>query len=213
MTRRDRSLSKREDKITEGSIADIARRRGDRIEAVMADAEMVVMLDISSSMSKPIDEADYSAWNPERYEHGEGYTRTRFTAALEALSAIQMKYQGKVLVIAFNSVAEFLSGGLPSQPSGGTNMNLALDLAKEFDDTDMKFTIISDGEPSNPENVIQQAKTFKTPIDTIFIGNDHDQRGLDVMNRIAAASRGKALGKVDPNDLGETTIKLLGGRS
>lgn len=173
----------------QGSVYDLAFRSGEQVEAIVANAEVVVMIDISSSMN-------------------DGYSPSRFDRAVEALTQIQTQYPGKVLVISFNDVARYELSGVPAQASGSTNMTSALELAKQFDDTGMRFILISDGEPNDPNGTRRFAEEFIDPIDTIYIGPDSG-RGLEFLRSITT---GTHAGKVDPKLLGSAIAGLLGGR-
>ena len=95
-------------------------------------------------------------------------------------------------------------------PSGGTAMERLLELVKPFDGTGMKFVLISDGEPYSEEATLAVASELTTPIDTIFIGDDSDFGGADFMRRLAKASGGTSLGRVEVKKLGAAISGLLG---
>jgi len=182
----NQKIQKRNQGVAEGSIFDVSNRSGQKIEEIMADADVVVMLDISSSMS------------------GERYRR-----ATNALETIQTRYRGRVLLVTFNNDAKLEYGGIPSSPSGGTSLTPALEIAQKFDGTEMKFIIISDGEPWDTREALEKSKEFTDPIDTVFIGNDGD-RGEQFMKDIAT---GHSMGRVDPKLLGTTLAGLIGNGS
>ena len=185
------SIQKRETSIAEGSIFDLAKRQNKKPEEIIANADVIVLLDCSSSM-----------------ECGVGNGSTRYDEAVKALEMIQQRYQGKVLLITFNAWASVQYGGLPPKPSGTTNLTHALEIASEFDDMGMKFIVVSDGQPDNQNSALSVAGTFKSEIDTIFIGRDGDY-GLTFMNQLAT---GTAMGKVEPKLLGSSIAGLLEAR-
>lgn len=170
----------------QGSIYDLAFRSGEQVEALIADVEVVVMIDTSSSMD--------SYEKPTRYEQ-----------AVEALTQIQAQYPGKVLVISFNNVAKYELSGVPGHPVGSTNMTNALELASRFDGTGIRFILISDGMPNSPVTARGVARNFIDPIDTIYIGPD-DGQGLKFLQSITT---GRHAGKVDPKLLGSAIVGLL----
>lgn len=178
---------------TKGSIFDVAFRRGMKPEEVLADADILIIFDDSSSMDESLG------------------GRTRYDFAVDALKKLQEAHEGRIVLINFSSTADIYLGGIPPRPNGNTRLDLALELAKEFDDMGMKkIVIITDGEPNGPTDVeqlcIDIAKTFKTPIDTIFIGEDYM---VQAMKFLEALTTGRALGHVDVENLAEKVTKLL----
>lgn len=175
--------------IAQGSIYDVANSRGEKTANVLANADVVVVLDISGSMNA-----------------GGKHQR-----ATEALRQIQQQFPGRVALIEFNDVAKLNLRGVPGFPTGGTGMYNALMMAKDFDGLGTKFYLISDGEPtdSNVQDLVDLASQFTDKIHTIFIGDDYDTRGQNVLKAISAATKGESAGRVDPKMLGETVIGIL----
>ena len=209
MSRINRSIQKSEQKVAQGSIYDVSNRQNVPVEAVMADAQAVVFLDRSGSMSHYINEDQY---DPFAYNRPNPGGNTRFEDANKALEGIQRRYDGKIILIPFSTFPELQLNGVPRPPDGGTDVAAALEMGKQFDGLGMKFVLISDGEPNSDVAAIEVAKTYEDPIDTIFIGADKDIRGIDFLNRLSAATRGQALGKIDVEKLEGATVKLLEGR-
>jgi len=195
------AIQKRETSIAEGSIFDLAARRNKKPEEIVANADVVVLLDCSSSMLTRLD----GSWSYGRAEETSG---TRYSEAVKALEMIQQQYQGKVLLITFASGAGVQYGGLPPRPEGTTNLRAALELAHTFDDMGMKFIVVSDGQPDRPDDCIVWRDKFKSALDTIFIGRDGDS-GLTFMNKLAT---GTAMGRVEPKLLGTSIKGLLESR-
>lgn len=182
-------LTKREEKLAEGSIYDVAERRNERPEDIIAEADVIVLLDESGSM------------------HGR-----KHEVAVENLRLLQRKFPGRVLLGSFSSVAKWHFNGLPSSPAGGTNMDRALDLAFDFGQIeDTKIYLISDGQPTmgSGPRALEIARQYKAPINTIFIGSDTDYHGQEFLMKLAKASGGENKRKVDVGDMEETVTKLL----
>lgn len=190
-------LTKREQSLAQGSIYDVARSRGEQPEDVLAEADVVVMLDESSSMAAPV-----------------GQGKSRHDEAVEALRQIQRTFPGRVILITFANSARFHWNGLPSSPAGSTQMDLALDLASQFKEMDMKFYLISDGQPNDKALALEVVNLHfqKDPIHTIFIGSDTDRQGMEFLQELSAKTGGRAAGKVEPELLGETVTLMLTGR-
>jgi len=186
-------ITKSQKNVTKGSIFDVASTSGIKPEEVLTDADVVVMLDLSSSMS-----------------HRQANGVTRFDKAKDALADIQKAFPGRCVLITFADRARMELGGVPSRPSGMTNVYAALEVAKQFDGLDTKFYLISDGEPNctSKEEIFAAAEEFTDPINCIFIGEDHDRAGQQFMSQLAALTGGKNTGRVEPALLGQT-IKLL----
>ncbi len=190
-------LTKQSRDITKGSVFDIATNKGVKPEDVLAEADVVVMLDISSSMTD---------------RQGDG--RSRFDKAKDALADIQKAFPGRVVLISFSDNAKMELGGMPSHPAGMTNIHAALEVAKSFDGMDTKFYMISDGEPNmTPEkDIFDFAETFEDPINCIFIGEDHDFSGIAFMKKLAKLTGGVDSGRIEPHLLGDTIKLLISGQ-
>lgn len=190
-------ISKKYESVAEGSIWDTANSRGEKAEEVVANADVVVMLDVSSSMGGRL---------------GDG--KTRYDVAVEQLRNIQRTFPGRVVLIEFGMKTQIKLDGLPSNPAGSTPMDDALNLAYDFDGMGTKFYLISDGEPypfSRTQAVYDWAASFKDPIHTIFIGDDSDKAGIEVMEKVSNLSGGTSSGKIEPDQLAGRITKLLTG--
>ena len=189
----DDQLIKQGQSVVKGSVYDVATAKGVKPEDVLAEADVVVMLDISSSML-------------DRTNDG----RTRFDKAVDALADIQKSFPGRVVLISFADDGKMELTGTPSRPSGMTNMLSALKIGKNFDGLGTKFYMISDGEPNcgPDDDIFDLAATFEDPINCIFIGEDNDRSGIAFMKKLAALTGGVDSGRIEPSMLGDT-IKLL----
>jgi hypothetical protein len=181
-----------------GSIKDVADRNNQSVADAMMEAEVIVIVDVSSSMGWNKDD-DYS-WEPT------GKDNTRWHHANVALENLQRKFDGKIIVMDFGDEANWRLDGNIAKAYGGTNLTDALELAKDFDGVGMKFIVISDGEPNNQFTALAVAKQFTDPIDTIYIGPASGQ-GEQFLRSLAT---GKALDKTDPALLEEKVTLLLG---
>lgn len=180
-----------------GSINDVAARKGQSISEVMADADAIVMIDVSGSMADPVS----SMYGSYGYNSGP----TRWQAANDALASLQQKFEGRIIVIKFDVTADWvLDGNIPAA-NGSTNLTDALLLAKEFDETGMRFIVISDGEPNSVHEAKRVADSFVDPIDTIYIGPAHGHGG----QFLKSISTGTAMDKVDATMIeGKVTLLL-----
>lgn len=187
------SLDKLRDRIAKGSIFDVASERGVKPEEILLDADVVVMLDQSYSM-----------------EDRDGGGQTRHQRAVAALEQIQRTFPGRVVLVTFSDFAEFRLNGIPTGPNGGTNMAAGLEMAHQLDGMDMRFFLVSDGQPTCGDALVYDwAKRFTDPINTIFIGSDFDAAGQQVMKEVSRLSGGLASGRIEPQMLGSQVIGML----
>ncbi|KKL77451.1 hypothetical protein LCGC14_2034730 [marine sediment metagenome] len=189
-------LQKGHSAVAEGSIFDAASRRGDKPEETLADADVVIMLDCSSSMSEGI----------------AGGTETRYDEAKKAVADIQRAFPGRVVLVSFASHAQLELTGIPQSPNGSTNMREALEIAKQFDGLDTKFYLVSDGFPDSQGTVLELAKTFEDPINVIFIGDDYTMSGMEFLGKVADITGGTDEGQISPKMLGDTMKLLITGQ-
>jgi Mg-chelatase subunit ChlD len=162
--------------------------------------DCIVLFDVSASM-----------------ESRDGKTETRFERGIKELKSIQETMPGKFAIVQFADRVEFMPGGVPvmGMSGSGTDLTAALKYAKIADEIpDMRFIVISDGEPNNELTAIQIAGTYTNHIDTIFIGceDQYGDGGKDFLNRLARYSGGKAVMTAAEN-IGETVTLLLADKS
>ena len=192
-----KSLTKYEHRVVEGSIKQIAEKEGKSLANALFDADAVDYVDTSGSMMSGIG------------GHWDRDGRTRHDIAEDELGKLQAEFPGKVAVYSWSSEEpRFCPDGRPFRFNGGTNMRLALEHMKRWDDTGVALYLTSDGYPDVPmdnydlimsgrgakaaeENVLEVARTFKSPIHTIFIGGDQDSEARDFMRRLAEATGGR----------------------
>ena len=159
-----------------GSLGYLAAQGGKTIaESFAFDVVAIIMLDISASMREP------------DCPNGQ----TRYACACDELRRLQRELPGKIAVIEWASGHAFMAGGLPSPPSGMTNMAGVLKYVHRADDCGIRFILISDGEPDIEFTTLDEARKFKSKIDTIYIGPE-DGTGADFLRRLAALTGGRA---------------------
>lgn len=195
-----REIQKRKGAIV-GSMSDISNRQGISIEQAIANADVIVLLDVSYSMNA----VDYGA------EGEEPERKTRWNRACDQLALLQNKYQGRVMVFDFSDDVQWRMTGIPRKPRGGTLLAPALQKVLPFDDTDIRFFVISDGAPQDGYQALEIAALFKDPIYTIYIGHEEEE-GNRYMQRLANA-KGEALGRISTDDIEEKVTKLIGPAS
>lgn len=154
--------------IVQGSLQDVAQREGQSIAESFLSADAIVLVDVSGSMSG-----------------------TPYQQACQELAKLQRDLPGKVAVIAFSDRPEFAPSGIPRFISGGTDLAEALRFVHVADGTGMRFVVISDGYPNDPEGTIREARKFQSRIDTVYIGPEGGD-GEAFLKRLAQASGGRA---------------------
>jgi len=181
--------------IAVGSIADVAQRSGMSIAESFMAAEAVVIIDVSGSMSTTDSRGG----------------KSRYGVALEELRKLQASLPGKIAVISFSDHAQFEPAGLPTFQGTNTDLAHALDFARVADIPDMRFFVVSDGEPDSEEAALASAKQYKARIDTIFVGPEREQHGRDFLRQLAQASGGQTATADRVIDLADKTEQLLLG--
>lgn len=139
--------------IVVGSLADVAQKSQTSISESFLNADVIVLIDVSSSME--MDDAR---------NH-----RTRYAVACEELANLQRAFPGKIAVVSFSHRVQFCPGGVPVFLGGNTDLTLALQFVKVADGT-VDFIIISDGEPDSPTSALEVAKTFQSRISCVYVG-------------------------------------------
>ncbi len=182
--------------IVPGSLSAIAKRDGQSLAESFLSADVVIIVDVSGSMTS---------------EDSRG-GQSRYDVALEELAQLQARMPGKLAVLAFSDDCIFVPGGQPPLLGGGTNLAGALRFAKvaDVDMPGMRFVIISDGQPDDEHEALAIAKTYDNRIDTIFVGPENDWHGgRAFLQRLAAASGGQHIAADRVQELAEKTERLL----
>ena len=180
-----------------GSMAAVAARDGMPLAESFLNADAVIIMDVSSSMTT----CDSRGGRP------------RYDVACEELAQLQAHMPGKLAVIAFSKHAMFCPGGRPPEVGVlGVSTNLAgvLQFAKVADVPGMRFIVISDGEPDDSRESLAIAKTYNNRIDTIFVGPEGDWHGgRTFLQQLAAASGGQHIAADRVQELASKTERLL----
>lgn len=164
--------------IVSGSIGALAQQSGKSIAETFISADIVVIVDVSGSMSS----------NDSRGG------KSRYDVSCQELAALQQSLPGKIAVISFSDNAQFHPGGVPIYQGGGTNMADALAFVQIADRIPgMRFILISDGEPDDEKRTLAIARNFKNKVDVIFVGPENRSIGRDFLGRLAAATGGQSI--------------------
>jgi uncharacterized protein YegL len=159
-----------------------------------ASDEVMLLLDTSGSMASPIDMNE---------------PKSRIDGLREAV--VEIKQSGSCPMIAFGgpygSEVRFVDD-VPN-PSGGTPMSQAIDMAKTYGAT--RIVIISDGMPDHRPTTLEAARNFGGRIDVVFIGTANDyEDGKSFLEQLAAMSGGKT-SLADFKQLAGKVIAFLAG--
>jgi len=179
--------------IVKGSIQDVAKRDGVSLAESFVNCDAIVVVDVSGSMA----EADSRGG------------RKRYDVALEELAQLQSAMPGKVAVIAFSDGPIFCPAGAPPFLGSGTNLLGALQFAKVADMPDMRFIVVSDGQPDNAVEALRFAATFEGRIDTVFVGPERDSVSRGYMANLANARGGQTVLAEQAKQLATTIERLL----
>lgn len=178
--------------IIPGSLSAISQQSGKSIAESFLSADCIVIVDTSGSMHN----------NDSR----EG--KSRYDVACQELKTLQATLPGKIAVLSFSSDVQFCPAGIPHDYGEMTNLSKALNFAKMADVPDMRFIVISDGEPDSEGEAITAAKKFTNRIDTIFVGPDGGS-GQEFLKRLAKASGGQNVTSEKVKELATDIKKLL----
>lgn len=163
-----------------GSLQESQKNRQVTFAEAFLTVEAIVVVDISASMST----CDVAV---------EGGLTSRWAEANNQLQRLQAKHPSKIAVVAFSDNSEFCPSGVLPPVRSSTNMLRALQFVAPADDTGIKFIVVSDGCPDDPQGTLAYAKSLKTSINTIYVGNDPNGRVF--MDQLAATTRGKSVAK------------------
>jgi len=158
-----------------GSMQHLANREGMSLAQTFMQAEVIILLDCSGSMGMR--------------DAQDGMAREE-VAEIE-LEKLQNAMPGKIALVCFADDVEFSPTGRPIHVGGSTHLNKGLRYIKQADEVDMRFIVISDGEPNSRSKALAIAKTFKNKIDTIFVGSVNRDGGRDFLIELARVSGGE----------------------
>ena len=171
-------IQRSQTEIVKGSLTDIAKQTGASLAETFLSADVIVLVDTSSSM--------------QAMDAPGG--KTRYDAACAELANLQATIPGKVAVISFASTGDviFCPNGQPFNLEGGTGLASALEFAKIADVPDMRFVVISDGQPDSEREALKVAASYQNRIDTIFVGPE-GAPGRTFLAKLASAKNGQAV--------------------
>lgn len=181
--------------IVPGSLSAIAQKTNLSLAETFLSVDAIVIVDTSGSMDS----------------HDAAGGRRRYAVACDELQRLQATLPGKIGVISFSDTAIFCPGGLPTFLGSGTNLAGALKFVKAADDTGIRFIVISDGSPDDPDEALRQARKFKSKIDVIYVGPEGGP-GSKFLAELAAAAGGQAVTADRVANLADNVQQLLGTR-
>lgn len=163
--------------VVPGSLAAISVDKHQTLAESFCNADAVILVDCSGSMAVRDSKGGES----------------RYDVACQELARLQHDIPGKLAVIAFSTDVEFSPAGVPRYMGGSTDLAGALRFAKVADLPGMRFFVISDGYPDNPQKALDIARFYKATISTIYVGPENDPEGLQFLEQLAAAAGGQAV--------------------
>jgi Mg-chelatase subunit ChlD len=176
-----------------GSLAQIARQTGASLAETFIGCDAVILVDVSGSM----------------HSQDAPGGRTRYAAALAELRALQEHLPGKLAVIAFSTAPQFTPSGVPAMLGGNTDLARALKFARVADTGDIRFVVISDGEPDQPERALAEARQYHGRIDTVYVGPEERPLGRDFLAQLAQAHGGQSATAACTLQLAQHVERLL----
>jgi len=180
--------------IIPGSLAAVAKRTGASIAESFVNADVVVLVDVSGSMHTCDSRGG----------------RSRYDVALDELAALQNGMPGKIAILAFSDSTLFVPSGAPPMLGGSTNLAGALRFARMADTGDVRFVIVSDGQPDDAAGALAEAAKFRGLIDVVYVGPEDHASGRDFLTRLAHSKGGVAVTADRANELAlQTQILLL----
>lgn len=179
--------------IIPGSLSAIAKQENKSIAETFVNADCIVIVDTSGSMSS----------------HDSRGGRSRYEVACEELKQLQASHPGKIAVLAFSDQVEFCPAGIPIYFGCGTDMAKALQFAKIADVPGMQFILISDGEPDDPAKTLSIAQTYQNKISTIYVGPEESPTGRKFLEQLSQVTGGKTATADRAKELKASIEKLL----
>lgn len=167
------------DALIKGSLAALAREQNKSLAEMWINVDAVILVDISGSMES----------------HDARGGKARHQVAQEELERLQAQLPGKLAIIAFSTHTQFVPGGKLPETESTTNLAGALKFARAADSIpDMRFIVISDGEPDSEHEALEEARLYRNRIDTIYVGPEGGS-GARFLKRLATSKGGEALVK------------------
>lgn len=179
--------------IVAGSLRSIAQQTNKSLAETFLSCDVVIVVDTSGSMG-----ATDSRGGKSRYD-----------VACEELAGLQNSLPGKIAVISFSSDVLFCPSGVPTFLQGGTDLAKALNFVKVADVPEMRFVLISDGQPDDEQAAMVAARKFSNRIDVIYVGPEDRSTGRQFLERLSKATGGKSIVADRAKELGASVTKLL----
>lgn len=180
--------------LVKGSLGAIAKQSGQSLAETFLGCDVVVIVDTSGSMGSQ--------------DSRQG--RSRYDQACWELATLQGSLPGKIAVISFADRVMFCPNGTPFNFGGSTDLKGALKFAKVADIPGaMRFIVISDGQPDDPQGALAVAKKYQNKIDVIFVGDEAFPAGRDFLEQLARASGGQTITADKAKELASSVQKLL----
>jgi Mg-chelatase subunit ChlD len=175
-----------------GSLGAVATRNNTSIAESFLAADVIILVDSSGSMDA----------------HDSRGGQSRFQVALDELTRLQADLPGKLAVVGFSSTVRFAPDGLPVFKGGGTNLSAALRFVAPADGT-VRFIVVSDGQPDSPQECLQIVSSWRSRIDTVYVGPESERSGALFLEQLARAAGGKAVRANRACELAERVEALL----
>lgn len=176
-----------------GSLSALARRSGASLAETFVNADVVVLVDVSGSM---------------RTNDSRG-SRSRYEVAIGELANLQNANPGKLAILGFANTTIFYPSGEPALLGGSTDLAGALQFARVADTGDMRFVIISDGEPNSEADALREAARYQGRIDVVYVGPEDHAAGRDFLTRLARSRGGQTVTADRACELATKTQLLL----
>jgi Mg-chelatase subunit ChlD len=176
-----------------GSLAAMAAKNNVSLAQTWLSVDAVILVDISGSMDSP-------DCGGER----------RIKVAQRELEKLQKSLPGKLAIIQFSSDVAFNPTGFLAGTESTTDLAKALNFARQADKIpDMRFIVISDGQPDDEREALAAARMYKNKIDVIYIGPEGGAGGK-FLAKLAAQAGGQSITKSELPKLADNVMKLLG---
>lgn len=178
--------------LIKGSLSALSQRDNLSLAESFLNVDAILIVDMSGSMAAEDAPGGISRWQ----------------AAENELLRLQEQMPGKLAVVTFSSEVQFCPSGVPIRFGGGTDMAKALRFVKPADGLEIRFILISDGQPDDKRETLKVAASFKSKIDTVYIGPEEGS-GRDFLAKLATQSGGVFAQSEAPGLLADNVTLLL----
>lgn len=180
-------------KLIVGSLGAIAKRDGLSLAESFVNCDVCVLVDVSASMNT----------------HDAHDSQTRYDVACTELAHLQNNNPGRIAVLAFSDNTVFCPSGIPVGLFQNTDLAGALTFARFADTGDVRFVVISDGEPDDKAAALHVARQFRGRIDVVYTGPEDKPAGRDFLTRLAQTCGGVTVTAERAHELAAVTQQLL----